>query len=166
MLILASTLKRCPIIAPGTGKLGELGQLIIDGHNGQILGFCLHRQFPFGPQKIISMVDIIAIDRRVVVINNPDSIVASDEVIRIHKVMKEGLRLLSAKAVTENGQYLGKVYDLLICNEPPIVVRYYMRHYVKNRILPAEKVVRITKKAIVFSDDVMNIPAAPEGAMA
>lgn len=166
MLILSTTLKKLPVIAPGTGKLAELGDPIANPVNGKILGFTIGESGFFSRPHIISITDIIALDKRVVVINNPESIVPPKEVVRIKKTLDSKIKLVGNKARTESGVNLGRINDVLINTEPPMIVRYYIHHILRDRILPAEKVVRITRKAIIFSDDVAAIPADVEGAPA
>lgn len=162
MMILASKLFHTPVIAIGVGKIGEIGNPIINIDNGQLLAF--HIQMPgfLQPKKVISLIDIIVFDPKVVIINGPESVIEPKEVVRIQESIEKKFTLLKAKAYTQNNVYLGRIEDIVIDTESNTISKYYIKNFIRNRILPAEKVVEIKKNKVIFSDSIIS-PEATEG---
>jgi uncharacterized protein YrrD len=162
---MASQLKKCPVITPAKGKVGELGDVIIDPENGKLLGFKIKKTL-INPIQVVSISDIMALDPRVVIINSEESIIAPEEIIRISEVLKKKYKIIGAKATTESKSNLGKVEDVVIDSETSSIVRFYLKGLVRSRILPTEYVIEIKPKQIIFSDKVNNAPIASEAAAA
>lgn len=156
MLILATNLFRTPVIVAGAGKLGELGEPIINPENGQLLAFHILPDNFLSPKKIITLTDIIILDPKVVVIKNPECLIEPNEVVRIKKSLEDKITFLKTKCYTQNGAYLGKVEDAVIDNEACMIIKYYIKSMLQNRILPAERVVEIKKNKIIFDNSVIE----------
>lgn len=154
MMILASKLFRAPVIAIGSGKIGEIGDPIINIDNGQLLAFHILPTGLFQPEKVISLVDIIVFDPKVIIINKPESVIEPKEVVRIQESIEKKFILKKSKAYTQNNTYLGKIEDAVIDSDSNSISKYYIKNIFRNRILPSEKVIEIKKNKIIFSDSV------------
>jgi len=65
--------------------------------------------------------------------------------------------VLGVKAKTESGQNLGQVEDLLIEAETGLISRFYLKNFLRGRIIPRQFLVAISKREIIFKD-VVNQP--------
>jgi uncharacterized protein YrrD len=166
MLILATKLYRTPITAPGAGKLGELGNPIVNPRNGQLLAFHVLSNSLFGPKNIISTTDIIVFDPKIIVINNPSSVINPKEVVRISESLEQKITLMKTKAYTQNKIYLGRVEDAVINSETYTIVKLYLKHFLQSRILPTDKIVEIKRNKIIFDDSVIAPNIEASGALA
>lgn len=165
MQILLSSLKNGAIVAMNAGRVGELGDIIIDPVSAQISGFFVKTPL-FSPLKIIVKSDIIMIDRHAVLINNPDNIVTIDEVIRLKEIICKKFKIINLKAQTENKLYLGHIEDIVIDNETIMITKYYLRNLMTNRIISAEKLIGFKNNYAVFCDDCAGPMPVTEGAPA
>ncbi|MDO8513804.1 MAG: hypothetical protein Q7S37_04855 [bacterium] len=155
MLILATKLFRAPIVTPSAGKLGELGNPIVNPSDAHLLAFHVLPSTLFGRKKIISITDIIVLDPKIVLINSPESIIDSQEIIRVKESADQQISLLKTKAYTKSKVYLGRVEDIVIDSETNMIIKYYIKHIIQSRILPADKVVETKHNKIIFDDTVI-----------
>ena len=68
------------------------------------------------------------------------------------KIYKNFGPVMEVRAKTESGRSLGRISDLLIEAESGIIVRFYLKNLLSERIIPREYLVSITPKQIVFKD--------------
>ena len=155
-MILASKLFHAPLIAIGVGKIGEIGDPIINIDNGQLLAFHVLTPGLFSPKKVISLIDIIVFDPKVVIVNSPESIIDPKEVVRIQDSIEKKFTLMKAKAYTQNNNYLGKIEDVVIDSDSNTITKYYIKNILRNRILSSEKVIEIQKNKIIFDNSVIS----------
>jgi len=164
MLIQASTILNLPVAAiEEKAKIGTVKNLIINPENGELIGLIVRKTgFIFSTNKILSGHDILDIDKNGVVTRKEENLVDIKEVIRIKKIISSKICVLNQKAVTQSGKYLGRVNDLLIESETLSIVKYYIHGIIEDKIFPANKVIEITKKAVIFFDDVIESVSATE----
>lgn len=166
MLIEAKRLVNLPVAANDVlSKIGDIKQIVIDPENGRLLGFLISTGAFFASQKALSVTDITDWDINGLITENIDNLVDPSEIIRIKKVVDQGIFLLGMKAMTESGKNLGHIDNLLIDTTAEHVVKYYLQDLLGvSRIIPADKVVKIDK-AVIFQDDI-DIPQANAGVQA
>lgn len=162
MLILATNLYRKPIMDLGSHKLGELGDPIINPLNGQLLAFHVVTG-PFTKKKIISLTDIVVLDPRVILVNKEDCIIDLQEIVRANQSFERKITLLKTKAFTQSNNYLGRVQDVVIDSETNCIIKYYLKYYLQDKILPADKVIEIKPNRIIFDDSVNTPTIQTEG---
>lgn len=159
MLILWSSLKNLPV-ASKDGKHGVVRDIIVDPENSVVVAFEIQTGL-FRKNKYLAFHDAIGFDKEAVIIASPDNIVDLDEIVRAEKIKKKKIPVLNAKARTESGKSLGKVFDLAINVETGLATKYYLRHLLfLERIIPMQRIIKINQHGIVFEDDVLAIPAA------
>lgn len=170
MFIEAKKLIGLPVAAMDTqSKIGKVRQILIDPENGRLLGFLVTAGEFFGPQKVLSVIDIKDWDPKGIVVSSIENLIGKSEIVRIKEILQNKIFILGMKAKTESGKSLGAVEDILLDTDTESVVKYYLKDLLGGaRIFPAEKVIKIEKE-IVFSDDTAEIPtdaAGAEGAVA
>lgn len=137
------------------GKIGVITEPIINIENGQIIAFKVKTGL-LAPKKMISLIDIVVLDPKIVIIKGPECVISPDEVIRAKESLDKHFTLMRAKAYTKNNHYLGRIEDAVIDNEANIITKFYIKHFLQNRILPAERVIEIKKNRIIFDDSIDN----------
>ncbi len=155
MLILATKLFRSPVVSAGTGKLGELGEPIVDPQNGRLIAFFVSGGI-FEPKKIISIGDILMLNPQITIVNNPDSVLPPNEIVRVDQFIKSRIKFLKSKACTKNKTYLGTIEDVVIDTETQSIIKYYIKNIIRDRILPSDLVVEIQPDKIIFEDSVLD----------
>ncbi len=160
MFIEATKLIGLPVAASDTqSKIGEIRQIVIDPENGRLLGFVVSKNELFHPKKVLSVIDIKDWDPNGVVVDSIDNLIDSTEILRINELLAKRINFLNMKAETQSGKSLGEVEDILIDTGAQVVVKYYLRDVLgSSRIFPSEKVVKIEKKTIYFTDDNAEMP--------
>lgn len=156
MQILTSQTANLPLAQTSTqSKVGKVLNPVFEPSSGKILGFQVSVSL-FQKPKIVSISDIVSLDKTALVISDENSILDEEEIIRIAEILKSGITVLDQKAQTEGGQNLGKVSDILIDTATLSITKFYLRGLLQERILSFDKVSKITKEAVIFKDDVLE----------
>ena len=169
MLLQASTLLNLPVAANDTqSKIGKINKVIINPDNGELMGFIIKQNKFFAKDKILSSQDTIEIDRNGIVTPTEENLLEIDEIVRIKEIINQNIPIFGQNAITESKQNIGKINDFLIDTDMNTIVKFYIHGIFHDKIFPANKVIRIDKNAVVFSDDVVEqTPSAEtEGAAA
>lgn len=160
MFIQASQLLGKPIeLAEEPGEFGQVRDIVVDPNNGRILALAVHPPGWFARMRYLATQDILDFDDQGIIINDPESVADRHELIRVEQALASHIKILGQAAVTESGRSLGTIDDVLVDLEAWLIAKYYIKHLMSERILPAEDVHSITPKAVVFFDRV-NGPAA------
>ena len=163
MLIQTSTIIGLPIAAiDSESKIGQVENIVIDPESGELAGFIVKPHQLFSKNKILSIFDVIDIDKNGLVVKSEENLLNLSEIVKIERIIKKNIKIIGQRAVTESNKHLGRVSDLLIDTESSFVVKYYLHGILEDRIISNDKMIKITKKALIFSDDVIMQSAAPE----
>ncbi|AKM82141.1 TPA: hypothetical protein DD449_03500 [Candidatus Berkelbacteria bacterium] len=168
MFIEAKKIIGLPIAAmDAEAKVGEVRDLVFDPNNGNLLGLLVKMEGLLGPTLALSFIDILEWDPNGIVTESLENLVPASEIVRINEIIKNKIRLIGMSARTESGKRLGIVQDLLIDTELSVIAKYYLKDLISGleRVLPADKVVRIEKE-VIFTDDSAIIPTGVQNATA
>ncbi len=167
-----SLLIQTPIIAATTGRrIGKVEDFIVQPDSGKILALVAKKKTPFTKMKIISASDIYEFVPGLVVVSSEEAAVEPEEIVRVNEILKQKIKIIGNKVITKSQVYVGKVDDFLI--EFPTF--YLAKLYVKTNILqdlfkgeiivPADKIIKITAKAIIVENDVIQKERVKEAKM-
>lgn len=134
--------------------IGAIEKIIVARTSGNILGFTVRPYGFFKKDLYLSENDILDIDKNGIVIRSEESLADISEIIRAKKILDDGFELIGLKAITKNKTKLGKIEDYVIQTNNLEITKYYLSGFFSNRIIGSEKVHKITKKEIVFKDDI------------
>jgi uncharacterized protein YrrD len=155
MLLQASQIKGLPVGSTDTQeRVGTVSDIIIDPDSGGLLGFVVKSGL-LGSNKVLSFHDVTGIDHSVILVKEPESVLPVAEVAPIKHALADRRKLLKGKVVTEGGTNLGRVTDVVINTDTAMVTKLYISHVLEERIVSAEKIVKVTKDHIVVKDDVV-----------
>lgn len=162
MLIQSSTILGLPIGSMDSqSKIGTIKNLVIDPENGELIAFFVSIGGLFQSDKVLSSHDILDFDQKGIVVRSEENLLEKNEIIKVNKIWKDRITVLNQKALTASGKNLGKINDSLIDTSTCMINKYYIHGLFEDRILSADKVVKINKKGVIFSDDIIeNIPLA------
>lgn len=149
-------------------KIGTVKQFIFNPDDGSLLGLLVSTGGWFSKNMVLSAQDIIDFDRNGIVTKLEENLVGVDSIVRVKNVLRDRISVLGQNAITESKNRIGKISDLLIDTETLCIVKYYIHGFIQEKILPANKIIKITPKAVIFSEDVVQqTPSAEiEGAAA
>lgn len=155
MLLQASQLTGLPVGATDTqSRVGTVSRVFIDPDSGQLVGFGVKTGL-VGGEKVLSFHDVTGIDHAAVLVRTPEVVLPTEEVAPIKKLLEDKRPVMGQKVVAEGGTSLGKVVDLVVNTETGMATKLYASHLLEERIIPIEKVVKITRDKIVVKDDVV-----------
>lgn len=167
MLIQAKDVLNKPVFAQDIeDTVGRISDIIIDPENGKIVAFSVAR-FLQKP-KIVSEVDVLDLTKDGLLINSENALVLPSELVRIKEIIDQEIRIINSKAVTESKKSLGIIEDFLIDTETAGVAKFYIKGGLLSPsvVLPIEKVVKIEKGKIIFTNDVLEAGKATEAVAA
>lgn len=156
MTILLSTIFKVPVYALDIqAKVGFVDSYVIDPKDGRLIGFLIRKNF-FKPLKILAFDDVIEINANAIVTKAEEQIMEVSEIVRAKDILNAGIKVLNQKVVTNSRKSIGRVEDLLVNTQTGMITKYYVKTLLESRIIPAEKVIKITHKEIVVQDDVLE----------
>lgn len=170
MYITASKIFDLPVASlESKSKIGQVSNLFFSPDELVLVALEVKTGgFLFSKKLYLSSHDIIDFDKNGLVISSDGVLVESSEIVRIKEIIKAKISVYGQKAVTKSNKYLGKIFDLLIDSETCGITKFYISNLLQERILDRNKVEKVTPKAVIFSDEVIEqIPLAEaEGAAA
>src|SRR5688572_26811409 len=127
-----NTLVGMTVLSRATGnKLGNVRDLSIDPASGALLGLTIATD---GGLAALSYDDIYSFGRDAIMAERDDSVKLFDEERPAeHANAKE--HLIGTKVITESGQLLGQIADILVTLQPPPFVVYEIRESLIDRLL-------------------------------
>ncbi len=111
---------------------------------------------------IISPIDILFWDN-VIKINNSSVITHANDVLRVEEVQKNGVFFYGNKVYTEEGEYLGKIFDLSLNIKTLSLSKIFVTKSIlglfsyDRRIIPANRIIEVLKDKIVVKNGLTTI---------
>lgn len=136
-------------------KIGLVKQIIVDKRNAKVLGFIVSiGSFLFGKNLFLSESDVLDVDINGITTQNKDNLIDPDEVMRVKKIVDERFSIFGLKATTKSKNKLGKISNFVIETNTLQIVKFYINTMFEHKIIGHDKVYKITKKEVIFKDDV------------
>jgi uncharacterized protein YrrD len=170
MFITASKIFNLPIASlESKSKIGVVSYLLFSPHDLNLLALEVKTgNFLFSKKLYLSAHDILEIDSNGIVVKSDDTLVDASQIVRIKDVIKQKSPIIGQRAITKSKQRIGKIDDLLIDTLTGGIDKFYISNIFEEKIIPASKIYKITPKAVIFCDDILDqtIECEPEGAVA
>lgn len=144
-------------------KIGQVNQVIFDPTNGNILAVMVKTKAIFAKDLFLSANDILDFDQKGIVTKSQENLLESSQLVKVEDALKQRTSIIGQKALAESGKKLGIIYDLLIDTSSLKIYKFYIHNIWREIILPLDKVVRIEKKAVIFSDETLEQTAILDG---
>ena len=149
MVVETTALLGLPVISASSARLGTVDRCLFDPKGIKLAAL----QVPRGIGRKVSSLDF----RDVLPLTRRSLIVDSDEALKsnldgLDELHHRAGPVLGTVAKTESGRRLGRVGDVLIESETGGIVRFYLRNFLPERIIPRQYLVSINPKAIIFKD--------------
>jgi len=168
MLILRSKLIGMPIVdLRSQSRLGNIGDLILNDTDVNLSGIALRGNF--GKDiRIILPAEVLEISKGIILVNDEDSITKTKDNIRINKLVNDQFYGIGQKVFTKSGKYIGRIHDLLIDSLDFRIAKFYVKSFLRERILSSNLILEIKGKRIIIKDDfeLSRISQATEAARA
>ncbi len=137
-------------------KLGKVEEVIINPADG---AFVALRLITSEGDRYVPANEIKASNKGAILVNEINSLVLREDVVRINKVLECKPKIIGAKVYNEEGRYLGKVTDATINFELLALEKLYLKSglslksFTDSLVIPAKNIVRIEKTKIIVSDN-------------
>ncbi len=129
--------------------------LVVDCARGKVIGFIVD----INKNLVVAPIDILEWNDKLV-INGYEAMVEADEILRIKEALDEGIFLLKNKVETEEGKYLGKVFEYTVNTGSMMVNSLYVAKgflgllRYEQRIIGMKHVLEVKKEVIVVKDEI------------
>lgn len=136
--------------------VGSVSDLVLQKNNFSVEGIVLKGGFFGGKTKAVSPKDILEITSKpvAILVNNTDSVVELDEMIRVKEAFQRGFHGVGQKVVTKSGKEIGKIYDFLVASDDLSVKKIYVKSLINERIISTDNVISFeNSKKIIIKDD-------------
>ncbi len=153
-----TTLLNTPILDRQTGEeLGEVYDLIVDTQTGKVEAFWVKQNLFVGADKILDINDITEWKLKIY-IDDEDSILNPDEIVRIKKILKTSINIYLHKVKTLSGTRLGRLTDFFF---DPMTGQILQIQVAKNflgikyakRLISFAEIYEINEDAVILKDD-------------
>jgi len=155
MLIEATRLKKSTVRTTQGVGVGSVDHLVFSATEARLIGFQLAASGVLKRFVGLHFDDVLSLGHETVSIDS--AAVLEKKLVALDEVYRSAGSVLQVKAKTASGQTLGIVSDVLIDSETGGIVRFYLRNFLTERIIPLHFLVSISPKAIVFKD-IVNEP--------
>lgn len=154
MLVEASHCVGLPVFTENGQKLGTVDRFVFHGTEAKVSGMQVTR-----PGVIKKFAGLWHDD-----VTNSSRQGFVTEAGKLHPKLKELDEIskhygpiINIEAVTESGQNIGRVTDVIFDATTGGITRFVLRHFLTERIIPRQFFVAATPKAVIFQD-VVNAP--------
>lgn len=150
MIIEASQCQGLNVISRQGENLGAVDFLVINGKEARINGAQIIKGGVIKKFYALTWQSVVDVNRDALEIVSSEDLSTNlkdfDELYRAYG------KVIGVTAKTESGKHLGHVSDLLIEAETGLIIRFVLRNFLQERIIPRQFLVSITPKQIVFQD--------------
>lgn len=154
MLIELKSLENLPVGSfAEQNLLGKVSTVIVSPEEAKVLGLIVKLPGFLGKLKVVSMQDVVDIDKNGVTVRSLESLVDAEEIVRIDQIIKKNFNIISLKAINQKNQNLGKVSNVLFDTQTGEIVRIYIGGLFQERIFPSSSIVEIKDDQIILKDD-------------
>lgn len=161
-LVLASSIIGLPVASlKEEAKLGVVKKILIDIDSGAIYGYLVQKSL-FAKPEFIDAKDILGAEKAAFVVDSASALNPIDEIVRAKKMLETGFKLFGLPVLSSNqDKKIGKVDDFAISVTNSLIMSLYVRNFLGDRIIPRQKIVKITKKNIIVDDDASLMRSLP-----
>jgi sporulation protein YlmC with PRC-barrel domain len=145
-------------------KVAKVLGVIIDPENGKLVAFKVTPSIL--SYRIISPRDVVGVQPNFIAIAKESAIVKPEEILHVKKIIDDEILILGNWIKIKDGEWLGKVEDLVIDSETLSVVKLYVKGlaigiqtkpffgtFKENRILDYKNVLSIKKDFIIVKSE-------------
>ncbi|MDO8649998.1 MAG: PRC-barrel domain-containing protein [Candidatus Berkelbacteria bacterium] len=150
MVVDAAPLLGRPVISTTEKKLGVVDRIVFDGIDAKIAGFQVNLAGVLKRFAALEMMEVISIERDQVVTDDGQTL--SRDLKHFDELIKHWGTILNVYAKTESGRKIGRVVDVAVDDQTGYITRFYLRDFLRERIIPRRFLVSITPKTIIFKD--------------
>jgi uncharacterized protein YrrD len=155
MLLEASHLLQGIVSDVAGVRHGRIDKCVFSADQATLVGFQVATSGVLTRFRSLAIQDCISLNHEAVVIDSAAAL--GKDMKALDEIASRSGAIIGVSATTESGARLGTISDVLLDADTGIIVRFYLRKLLAERIIPREYLVSITPKQVVFKD-VVNTP--------
>lgn len=164
MLIQLDALKNLPVASlDDEARVGTIADVLIHPDTGELVGFWVQPNGWLAPRRALSSRDVVSYDANAIVINATDALVDPAEIHPFKIFSERHDHWLGKPVVTESGERLGRVANLVINTDLELLAKLYVSSFLPfgtERVIARADIVKVTKRLItVRGDGNRSVPA-------
>lgn len=133
-------------------KIGYIRKILIDTDAGKVMGFVIAKNI-IAKSQLILLSEVFGLDKSALVIKDQTVITDIEEVVAAKAILGKGVGLIGHRVISQEGRKIGRVVDLGISLDNGLILKFYVRSFLMDRIIPRSRIIEITKKGVVVHDD-------------
>lgn len=144
-------------------RVGKIANVILSPDNGDLIGILISTHTK--KDDAVPASEIKGFGDGFVLINEASSIDSPDEIVRIKQILDKKIKIIGQKVYTESGQRLGKCVNATLSLKYQKLDKIYVTPkaivaiLASDLMIPAKKIVEITKERIIVTDEFVRVPA-------
>lgn len=155
MLLEASALQGGEVVDVHGLRVGQIDRLVFTADPPALYAAQITTGAVVNRFRALALSDAVALERHRIVVESSQTL--GKNMKDLDALAAETGPVIGVKAQTESGDTIGTVGDVLVDADTGLIVRFYVRNFFRERLIPSQYLVRITPKAIIF-EDVVNAP--------
>lgn len=159
---ITSILKSKVVDWESSQTIGIVSDWVVDPGQKKISAFIVAPPGIFKKTHVITTTDIVEYGPGMVIVRNQNSIVLTQEVAGLDKLVKSRQKIIGCLVVTESGKNLGRTEDLLFETTDSTIQKIYIHPRIMDLlkspdlIIGADKIIEIKPKRIIVSNDALD----------
>lgn len=136
-------------------KVGTVFDLIYGPDKLSLAGIVFNKGIFERKTNVVSVHNLVEISTKdvAILVDNFDAVQDLDDLVRLKNKSEKGFCGIGQKVFTKSGQYVGKVYDVLIDCHSFELKKFYIKNLLSDRIVAHSAVLEFEPKRIVIKDD-------------
>lgn len=139
-------------------KVAEAKDFIVNPLDGSIVGIVVDKKGIFIKKYlVIAGLDVREISEKGIIIDDRKSIVLQKEIIQLDMILKSKIRVIGSKVFSQEGGYIGKVYDYAVddfFNVAKLYVNPPLSNILVNQfIIDTQDIIEIKRDAIIIKEE-------------
>jgi uncharacterized protein YrrD len=163
MLLEASHLTKGSVVDIQGLRCGQIDRCVFSREAAALAGFQVATGSVVSRFRGLDLTDCISLNHEAVVVDSADDL--HKDLHELDEIAAATGPVIGVAAMTESGDRLGTVSDVLLDADTGLIVRFYLRRLLVERIIPRQYLLSITPKQVVFKD-VVNTPVFTQVATA
>lgn len=154
MLIELTKLENMPVGAMDEGAaIGKVKRALVSPEEEKLLGLTLRMNGIFARVCVVSIQDVVDVDREGIVVRSRDSLVDPDEIVRIKEIFKKKFSLIGLRAKDKSGKTLGRVSDAVVETTTGAICRLYVKSFLNELVYEHSQIEKITWTEVVVKTE-------------
>ncbi len=136
---------------------GKVAEVVLQKTDLKIKALILKKPYFLMREKAVSFSDILEFDKKIVVVNDEDSITDISELISVGEALKNRLKGRGQKTYTKSGKFIGIVYDYTIDSQSGLIYNLSVKNLLSDKLISRSSIIELKGSCFIIEDDYMLV---------